>query len=182
MGAILPGAIISPFVGEWLPRVVAELNGCAGPRRALDLAMGDGRHAIQLAEAGFETYGVDLAVDRLLAARRALLGRRLDALQWAADLDSYPLPRDHFDLLLCTRFLLRARWDDLKRSIRPGGFVLYETFTIGQLARGVGPSSPAHLLQPGELAAAFGGWTVLHSEEVEDPAAMARLVARKPGA
>jgi SAM-dependent methyltransferase len=211
MGGILPGAEISPFVAEWLPRVVAEMNGRTGPRRALDLAMGEGRHAVALAQAGFVTYGVDVAIGRLQAASRTLLERRLRVLQWAADLDTYPLPSGHFDLLLCTRFLLRARWDDLKRSVRPGGFVIYETFTIGQIARGFGPSansgpsrgstssprpepaegrarsrggpsSPEHLLHPGELAAAFDDWAVLHSEEVEDPAAMARLVARKPGA
>ena len=166
----------------WLPKVVAELNGRPGPRRALDLAMGEGRHAAPLVEAGFATYGVDVAVDRLLTARRTLAGRGLRALQWAADLDSYPLPVGHFDLLFCTRFLLRARWDDLKRSVRPGGFVMYETFTVGQIARGCGPSSPEHLLEPGELAETIRGWTLLHSEEVDEPAAMARLVARKPGA
>ena len=211
MGGIGRGAEISPFVAEWLPRVVAEMNGRPGPRRALDLAMGEGRHAMPLVEAGFVTYGVDVAVGRLLNARRMLHGRRLDVMQWAADLDSYPLPVGHFDLLFCTRFLLRARWDDLKRSVRPGGFVMYETFTTGQIARGFGPSAdsgpsrgstssprpePAegrarsrggpssrhHLLEPGELGAAFADWTVLYSEEVEEPAAMARLVARKPGA
>jgi len=212
VGGILTGSTVSPFVAEWLPRVVAEMNGRPGPRRALDLAMGEGRHAIPLVEAGFVTYGVDVAVNRLLTARRVLVERRLDVLQWAADLDTYPLPARRFDLLFCTRFLLRARWDDLKRSVRPGGFVMYETFTTGQVAPGCGPSalrqaqgrpepcrgtagsgpsramsrggpsSPDHLLHPGELARAFDGWIVLHSEEVESPAAMARLVARKPGA
>jgi SAM-dependent methyltransferase len=182
MGGILPGSTISPFVAEWLPRVVAGMDGRPGPRRALDLAMGEGRHAVPLAEAGFVTYGVDLAVERLQSARRAILARRLCVLQWAADLDTYPLPPDYFDLLFCTRFLLRARWDDLKRSVRPGGFVMYETFTVGQIARGFGPSSPDHLLHPGELETAFADWTVLLSEEVAEPAAMARLVARKPGA
>jgi SAM-dependent methyltransferase len=158
------------------------MNGRAGPRRALDLAMGEGRHAIPLAEAGFVTFGVDLAIARLMTARRTLAGRGLHVLQWAADLETYPLPPGHFDLLVCTRFLLRARWEDLKRSVRPGGFVMYETFTTGQIARGSGPSSPDHLLHPGELVAAFDDWTILHSEEVSEPAAVARLVARKPGA
>ena len=179
---MVPNSKISPFVAEWLPRVVAQLNSHAGPRRALDLAMGNGRHAIPLAEAGFITYGVDRALDRLLAARRSARDRDVTVLQWAADLDTYPLPTGRFDLLCCTRFLLRARWDDLKRAVTPGGFVLYETFTVGQIARGFGPASPEHLLHPGELTAAFSGWTILHAEEAQEPAAMARLVARKPGA
>jgi SAM-dependent methyltransferase len=169
-------------VAAWLPKVKADMNGRPGPRRALDLAMGEGRHAVPLVQAGFMTFGVDLAVDRLLAARRTLRRQQLHVLQWAADLDTYPLPPGHFDLLFCTRFLLRARWEDLKRSVRPGGFVIYETFTTGQIARGFGPSSADHLLHPGELEAAFEDWTLLHSEEVTEPAAMARLVARKPGA
>ncbi len=72
VSGVLPGARVSPFVNEWLPTVVAAMDGRPGPWRALDLAMGEGRHAIPLAEAGFVTYGVDLAVDRLLTARRAL--------------------------------------------------------------------------------------------------------------
>jgi tellurite methyltransferase len=182
MSGVLPGAGVSPFVAEWLPKVVAAMDGRPGPWRALDLAMGKGRHALPLAEAGFVTYGVDRAVDRLLNARRACARRRFDLLQWAADLDTYPLPADRFDLLFCTRFLLRARWEDLKRSVRPGGFVMYETFTTSQDTRGNGPSSPDHLLQPGELAGAFADWRVIHAEEVAQPEAMARLVARKPGA
>jgi len=182
MSGALSGSKVSPFVEEWLPRVVAELNGHAGPRRALDLAMGNGRHAIPLAEAGFITYGVDRAFDRLLAARRSARDRDVTVLQWAADLDTYPLPPDRFDLLFCTRFLLRARWDDLKRAVKPGGFVLYETFTVGQMARGFGPTFPEHLLHPGELERAFADWRVLFSEEQEWPSSMARLVAQKPGA
>jgi hypothetical protein len=90
------------------------------------------------------------------------------------------LPVHYFDVLLVSRFLLRARWPDLKRLVVPGGFVVYETFTVGQLARATGPSSPDHLLNPGELRNAFADWRILFSEEVDTPAAMARLVARKP--
>jgi len=182
MSGALSGSMISPFVEEWLPRIAAQLNGHVGPRRALDLAMGNGRHAIPLAEAGFITYGVDRAFERLLAARRSARDRDVTVLQWAADLDTYPLPSARFDLLFCTRFLLRARWDDLKRAVRPGGFVLYETFTVGQITRGFGPTSPEHLLHPGELERAFADWHVVFSEEQDEPSSMARLVAQKPGA
>lgn len=178
----MPESRVSPFVAEWLPRVVARIGVDGEPRWALDLAMGEGRHGLLLARAGFVTLGVDIAVDRLRIARRLACAQGLRLVPWAADLDTYPLPPERFDLLCCTRFLLRARWSDLKRCVKPGGFVLYETFTVGQIARGFGPASPEHLLQSGELAAAFSDWTILHAEEVDEPAAMARLVARKPGA
>ena len=180
MSGVLPGPAISPFVAEWLPRVAAAIGVNSRPRLALDLAMGEGRHAVPLAAAGFQTFGVDLSVERLATACRAAHHRGLTFHAWAADLDSYPLPAERFDLLFCTRFLLRARWDDLKRCVRPGGFVMYETFTVRQTKLGRGPSSPDHLLEPGELAAAFSGWDILLAEEVDAPAATARLIARKP--
>lgn len=180
MGGVLRGSGISPFVDTWLPRVVAAMGPGAAPRAALDLAMGEGRHSVPLARAGFVTFGVDRSVDRLMTARRLAQDERLSFVQWAADLDSYPLPSGRFDLLFCTRFLLRARWNDLKRSVKPGGFVLYETFTIGQLRLRQGPTSLDHLLQPGELASAFSDWIILFSEEADAPAAMARIVAQKP--
>lgn len=171
---------ISPFIEKWLPRVAAQLDGFGRPSRALDLAMGTGRHAVALSRAGFLTFGVDRDVARLLTARHAAHLGGLTVLQWAADIDDYPLPQSRFDVLVCTRFLARRRWQDIKASVTPGGFVMYETFTVGQVARGFGPSSPDHLLEPGELGRAFSDWEIQHSEEVTEPAAMARLVARKP--
>ena len=180
MSGVLPGSALSPFVAEWLPRVAAAIGINGRAPRALDLAMGEGRHALPIARAGFMTFGVDRSVERLRLARRLACKAGVAVHAWAADLDTYPMPAERFDLLLCTRFLLRARWDDVRRSVAPGGFVIYETFTVQQVKLGRGPSSPDHLLQPGELARAFDGWDILFSEEVDAPAALARLVARKP--
>jgi tellurite methyltransferase len=180
VSGVLPGSAISPFVAEWLPRLVHALGPERPAPRALDLAMGEGRHAVPLARAGFRTFGVDRSLERVRMARRLACRAGVAVEAWVADLDTYPLPIDRFDLLFCTRFLLRARWDDLKRAVVPGGFVLYETFTIHQVKLGRGPSSPDHLLRPGELAAAFADWQVLCVEETVEPAALARLVARKP--
>jgi len=56
--------------------------------------------------------------------------------------------------------------------------VLYETFTTAQRALGSGPTSPDHLLEPGELRRVFEGFDVLFYEEVTAPEAIARIVAR----
>jgi tellurite methyltransferase len=180
MSGVSPESTVSPFVAAWLPLVAAAMQTDGKPRRALDLAVGEGRHAVPLALSGFVTFGVDRSVQRLIKARGIARERGVSFVLWAADLDTYPLPASRFDLLFCTRFLLRARWDDLKGTVKPGGFVVYETFTTGQIVLGRGPSSPDHLLYPGELRAAFQDWDVLFAEEVDAPAAMARLVARKP--
>lgn len=150
------------------------------PRRALDLAVGEGRHACALADAGFSTFGVDVSLDRMRTAQARARARGLRITQWAADLETYPFPDRWFDVLLCTRFLLRRRWAEVRGLVRPGGFVIYETFTTGQRARRVGPTSPDHLLEPGELRETFSNWDVLFHEEAGEPSAEARVVARKP--
>ncbi len=163
----------STFVAGWLPRIRATL----GPRRdVLDVAAGAGRHARAAAEAGFRVYGVDSDLDRLRRARAGGPTARL----WAADLAVSPLPRDRFDLIICTNYLQRSLWPGLRAAVRSGGFVIYETFTVAQLAHGTGPRSPDHLLRPGELRRVFADWLIRHDEEHRDPTAVAQVVAMKP--
>ena len=84
-------------------------------------------------------------------------------------------------LLVVTRYLQRDLFDSIRAAVIPDGVVVYETFTVHQRALGWGPTSPAHLLEPGELRARFDGFDILFYEEVIEPEAVARLVARRPG-
>ncbi len=75
----------SPFVVEWIPRVAAaidrtwaEPDKVPPPPRALDLAMGRGRHARLLARAGFLTFGVDVRLDAVRDASARARYRRPD--------------------------------------------------------------------------------------------------------
>jgi tellurite methyltransferase len=166
----------SPFIVEWIERVGGDR---AATRRALDVAMGRGRHAVLLARAGFLTYGVDLAFDAVRDAVTAgyAAGARING--WCADLTQHPLPSSRFDLVIVSRYLQRDLFPALRAACAPGGVVLYETFTTGQCAFGTGPKSPDHLLEPGELRRRFDGFQVLFYEEVSAPEAVARIAARK---
>ncbi len=164
----------SPFIVEW----VARLRG-GEPRRALDVAMGRGRHAVLLARAGFRTFGVDIRLDAVRDARADAAAAGLDVALWCADLRRHPLPEARFDLVVVTRYLQRDLFPALRATVKPGGVVLYETFTIAQRALGAGPASPDHLLQPGELGRQFEGFDVLLEEEVSAPEALARVAARR---
>jgi tellurite methyltransferase len=167
----------SPFVAGWIERLAPRDDS---PRRALDLAMGRGRHALVLARHGFATYGVDEKLDAVRDAVTAAAREELKVRGWCADLTVFPLPSATFDLIVVTRYLQRDLWRSIRGAVKPGGYVIYETFTVRQRALGTGPTSAHHLLEPGELRAAFDGWDALFSEEVSAPEAMARLVARKP--
>lgn len=135
-----------------------------------------------LAAAGWDVFGVDRnigavreAVERARESGHVLRG-------WCADLTACPLPRGRFDLIVVSRYLQRDLFPALREALTPGGVILYETFTTSQRAHGRGPTSPDHLLAPGELRAHFASFEVLFYQEVAAPDAYARLAARKaPG-
>lgn len=149
-------------------------------RTALDVALGRGRHTWTLAKAGFKTFGVDRDIESLRVARFQARHQNLNVRLWATDLEDGVLPTSHFDVLVCTRYLQRNLFPVLRGAVKPGGVVLYETFTVFQLQYETGPRSRDHLLEPLELRQAFDGWTILDYEEVSQPEAVARLAARKP--
>jgi len=160
---------------------VARLGARASASlRALDVATGRGRHLIPLARAGFRTFGVDARFDALVDARDACSRSGIAVRLWCADLTRHPLPPAFFDVIVVTRFLQRNLFGALANALCPGGVLVYETFTAAQLALGSGPRSPDHLLKPGELREAFRSLQIEFYEEVVEPEALARLVARRP--
>ena len=170
----------SPFVVEWIARLASSPSGLRARRRALDVAMGRGRHALPLARAGFTTFGVDIKSDALREAAMLASSEGLQVYAWCADLTQHPLPRDRFDLVVVTRYLQRDLFPAIQDAVIPGGIVLYETFTVAQRALGFGPTSPDHLLERGELTRRFDTFEVMFHEEVNAPEAVARIVARRP--
>lgn len=164
----------SPFVVQWVPKLALGTPPLS--KSALDVAMGAGRHLPVLAAAGYLVFGVDRMFERVYQAKTEMAPLRA----WCADLTSYPLPLARFDVVLVTRYLQRDLFASLQATVKPGGIVLYETFTRDQLRKGSGPTSPEHLLAPGELADRFAPFDVLFYEEVTEPEAVARLVARRP--
>lgn len=166
----------SPFVVEWL----AHAARAAARGRALDVAMGRGRHAIGLARAGFRTFGVDIRYDAVHDAVTAAAAEGLQIAGWCADLTRTALPSARFDVIVVARYLQRDLFGAIRDALVPGGLVIYETFTVAQRALGKRPTSPDHLLEHGELRQRFSGFEILVDEETREADALARLAARKP--
>lgn len=167
----------SAFVAEWIATLAVPPGK---PRTALDVAMGRGRHALLLARHSYKTFGLDIELGAVRAAKQSAAREGLLIRAWCADLVAAPLPERMFDVVIVTRYLQRDLFPSIKASVRTGGCVVYETFTTAQRRLGTGPKSPDHLLQPGELRSAFEGWDVLFYDEVDSPEAVARLVAQRP--
>ena len=161
---------------DWIARVAGAQPA---PRRALDLAMGRGRHTLPLARAAFDTFGVDIRFDAVRDAVVSAAAEGFVVRGWCADLTRHPLPPGRFDLVVVSRYLQRDLFRSIADTLKAGGVLLYETFTTAQLAHGVGPRSPDHLLLPGELRGAFADLEILFYEEIISPEAVARVAAKK---
>lgn len=149
-----PGAP-SPFVVAAL----ALLGAPPGRRRALDLACGRGRHALLLAELGYQVDAVDFSLPALTTLRRRAAARQLDVRCLAADVGAWPLPTGRYALVVVVNFLDRTIFPALRAAVAPGGALIYETH--GRTAGAAPAVRPEFCLEPGELDALCGGWEVL---------------------
>ncbi len=146
----------------------------------LDLAMGEGRNALFLAERGFRVFGLDRSPTAVKKARQQAEQCSVKIDCWVADLEQFPLPAHRFDVVLCFYFLDRNLWTAMRESVKPGGYLVAETYTVGQLRFASGPRHPEHLLRSGELRGSFLDWRILFYREITEKRAVASLLARKP--
>ncbi len=165
------------------PWLVANVDLLPRAGDALDVACGTGRHALLLASAGWSVRAVDR--DAGAIAQLSSDARRLEAPVVAETLDlesgDASLGLDAFDLILVVHYLHRPLFPALVRALRPGGLLLYETFTTAQALRGK-PTNPDFLLKPGELPALVAPLSVERSFEGESEDRMvAAVAARKSG-
>jgi hypothetical protein len=78
-------------------------------------------------------------------------------------------------------YLERAIFPEILQAVRPGGLLVYKTYTVEQLKLPGGPKDALHLLEPGELLRLVGGMHVLHYREVISDKATAEVVGKKDG-
>ncbi len=150
-----------------------------------DIAGGDGRHAVPLAEAGRHVVVVDFVERAVRAAVAAAPG----ALGIVADVTALPLAPGSVDIALCTNFLDRSIFPHLASLLRPGGCLVYETYLTPHMrlvaaGKARGPSSPRFLLAPGELPRLVAPLVVVSAREgvVRDAAGVrccASILARR---
>ncbi len=150
----------------------------------LDLACGSGENGLFLAGLSLPVVLADRSREALELARRSAQERGLRVQFWEVDLETpgNPLQEEYYRAILVFHYLYRPLIPCLRKAIREGGILIYETFTHEQPKFGH-PRNPAYLLQPGELADWFQDWQVIHYFEglLDNPRrAMAQVVCRKP--
>ena len=117
--------------------------------QALDIACGMGRHSKYLVEQGFKVDALDVSSLAIASLQNI---SHLHAKE--VDFDTYRLPKDKYDLIVCTFFLKRELFPQVTEALKPGGILIYETFVYHPENEQV-PSERSFLLEEGELENAF---------------------------
>jgi tellurite methyltransferase len=150
--------------------------------RALDVAMGYGRNAVFLAQAGFEVEGVDISPEATAGALKAAKEAGVRLTVRVADLEhAYVIEPGAYNVIICFNYLHRPLIPEIRKGIRSRGMVVYETFIVDQ-ARFGRPRNTDHLLEHNELLNLFCDFRCLRYHEglMETRRAVAGIIAEKP--
>ncbi len=134
--------------------------------KALDLACGRGRHALWLAARGLSVCALDRNLTALAELEQSAAARRLNISTRVVDLeeDGGGLGNAEFDAIVVVHYLHRPLFPAILSALRPGGVLVYETFTRAQATLGK-PTNPDFLLESGELLGLVEPLTVLDARE-----------------
>lgn len=148
--------------------------------KILDLACGSGRNGCYLASLDHElTY-----LDKNQAALDTIKQQVNHGHFIQADLETSPpyrLKSNEYDAIVVIRYLHRQLMPSIIDAIKPGGLIIYETFTHQQATIGR-PKNPNFLLNENELSDIFNDFTPLYQTEgfsQEQQAFIAQFIGRK---
>jgi tellurite methyltransferase len=156
----------------------------APDRTALDVACGRGRNALFLAENGFTVTGLELDADAVAHVRKEAAARHLPVTVEPTDLEAegVSLPLVAYGLVCVFYFLYRPLLPHIRNAVKPGGFIVYETFLIDAHLRWNTPKRKAFAFEHNELLDTFQGFRVhLYRERLDEEArtATAQLIAQR---
>jgi len=161
-------------------KLITDYAHLATGTRALDIACGMGRHSKYLATLGFEVDALDISSVALEQLKGIPQIHPKEV-----DFDTYRLPKETYNLIVCTYYLERRLFPQMIEALKPNGMILFETF-LDHPENERAPSNPDFMLKKGELEAHFAKeCELLHIPEFWDEDYLgyrtmkASMVARK---
>lgn len=168
---------------DFLLRAYEEFLTREPTGRALDLAGGAGRNSLFLLRRGWHVKLIDISAVGLSLAKQKAGQLELAYSRFSAELADLntvtDLGTNQYDLVTVFYFLRRELFPAIARALKPGGILIYRTYTIDRMKVPGGPDNPRYLLQANELLRAFGKLRVLYYHETTEGKAAAELVAQK---
>ncbi len=155
------------------------------PGRALDVASGAGRHAIWLAERGWQVTAVDNSPTAMQILQQRSRDKAVLIHSIVADLErhEFVIERESYDLIVVCNYLQRDLFPSIRSGTRIGGIVI-AVIAMSDDDPDIKPMNPAYLVNPGELRADFEGWELIRYSEGKPAGqphrrAAAEIVARR---
>jgi tellurite methyltransferase len=137
-----------------------------GQGRALDVAAGDGRNAVFLAQNGWTVDAVDISRVGLRKARQLASRKKVKIQTIQSDLDRYPIEKGKYDLVANFYFLDRRLIPKMKRGLKKGGKIIFETYLADPAAPDSDiPKNTRYLLKANELLSFFHDFRILFYRE-----------------
>jgi tellurite methyltransferase len=134
--------------------------------KALDIASGEGRNAVFLAQNGFEVNAVDISERGLKKAQKLAQGRGVKINTFLVDLDQYQIEKERYDLIANFYFLKRRLIPRIRKGLKKGGKVIFETYLLEHRKLGTGgPKQAKYFLKPNELLRLFQNFRILFYRE-----------------
>ena len=148
--------------------------------RVLDIAMGEGRNGVYLAAQGFDVIGLDISEEGLKKAEHLARENNVTIETRVVDLETVQLKKSAFDVIICSYYMQRDLFSQMKAALKSGGMVLVETYNIDYLKYN------AHFktewaLNENELLNSFQDFKILRYQSVDDgKLAYSSILAQKP--
>jgi tellurite methyltransferase len=173
-----PAPLIARFVADFMSQHHIL------PSKGLDIGCGAGRDLVYLAMHGWQMTGIDYIPAALQRAQQLAVSQQVSIHTECLDLETGTDPfigyaTGQFDLITVARYLHRPLFPWMKRILKPGGILIYQTFMQGSEQFG-SPRNPNFLLKPGELAAVFADAEILLDEVeiLDDGRPVSAFIAR----
>jgi tellurite methyltransferase len=134
--------------------------------KVLDIAAGEGRNAIFLAQHGFDVDAVDISEVGLRKAQRLAKEMGVKIHTFHADLNTYQIEPGQYDLITNFYFLKRSLIPKIKKGLKKEGKVIFETYILEHRNIATyGPRQAKYFLRPNELLKLFNGFRILRYRE-----------------
>ena len=133
------------------------------PLKVLDIAMSEGRNTVFMASKGHKVTGIDISSVAIKKANTLAKEKGVQFKGIVADLLKYDFNENEFDVVLCYYFLERELISKIKRWVKPGGFIVFEGYTINDPIES--KKNKDYLLKENELLSLFSGFQVIFYEE-----------------
>ena len=161
--------------------------------KVLDMAAGSGRHSLFFAAHGYQVEAIDRDAQALAHLSATARKRKLTTvITRITDLEQ-PAPyepdlgKETYDVIVVFFYLYRSLFPCLIEALKPGGVLVYETFTIDNYFHHKHPKRWEFCLAHNELLRLTSSLHVLHYDEgghtgdqTSDSVYTAQLVAHKP--